>query len=37
MLLITLWVIAVLAAAAVASAGYLSTETRVMRYRVAKA
>ena len=37
MLIISLWLIMVLAAAAVALSGYLSTETRLMRYVVARA
>lgn len=37
LLVVTLWLIAVLAAAAVALGGYLSVETRLMRYHLAQA
>ena len=37
LLVVTLWLIVALAAAAVALSSYLSTETRLMRYHIAKA
>lgn len=37
MLVVTLWLIVVLAVGAVALSGYLSTETRLMRYHIANA